>query len=104
MPENGGASFLIKNTVWKDTSPGTSISYPNGNVTSSATSGRYLLESVHARHAPGAYTARVEEGDTVHGAGPFRTQRRSQIAAQSLADRVESGAPRAERYFQQRYH
>src|SRR5262252_8071694 len=95
MTENGGASYRIKTTRWKDTSPGTSISYPGGNVTSTASDGRYLLESIHARHAPGAHMARVTDDSDAYEAGPYRTRYRSQVAATSLANRVERGGAAA---------
>jgi len=101
MTERSGASYRIKQTNWKPTPAGTNVSYPGGNVTASASSGSYLLESVHSRYAPGAHTARVEGGDDVYEAGPFRTQHRSQVAAASLANRVEAGT--ASKYHKETY-
>lgn len=106
--ERKGAAYRISTSrqAWMD-QPG-NVTTSHGTVTSRAERGEpgnhFLMESVHGR--TGAHQAKIEhttygsrtEDTDTYGAGPFRTKRRSQIAAESLANRIAEG--KADNYYQ----
>lgn len=90
--ERKGASYRIKSggASWTDRPGNTTWANTQGNIESQAHGGSYVMMSVRARNSD-RYRGSVESGTDLYSTDPMRTKRRSQIAAESLATRVQRG-------------
>jgi hypothetical protein len=93
--ERKGAAYRIKKggAAWTDRPANTTWANEQGSIESQAHGGSYVMMSVRARNSQ-RYRAAVESGSDVYATDPMRTKRRSQIAAESLANRVGRGGGR----------